>query len=121
MERKQQISSRGWSTIHGKSRMEPDSVNIFFALNFVNIFSFIVVCSRKIFESLGFEFAQKETQTLLIPPNTDTSSEEGRKNKERLLRAWVEIGTYVAEYRRRFRKTFSLRLYIRDRELMLTG
>ena len=40
----------------------------------------------------------------LSPPRTDLDSEEGKMNRERMLRAWVEIGAYLADFRRRFRE-----------------
>lgn len=44
------------------------------------------------------------TKLMLNPPNTDSSTKEGRINREKLLRAWVEISAMVVDYRRRFRE-----------------
>ncbi|KAI5119718.1 hypothetical protein M0805_001432 [Coniferiporia weirii] len=63
---------------------------------------------QKLFESIGFKYTPSTPlegsapQPMLQPPNTDLTTEEGRANRERLLRAWVEIGAIIADYRRRF-------------------
>lgn len=63
----------------------------------------------KLFESIGFKLVMatakdgKDPISMLQPPETDVSTEVGRLNRERLLRAWVEIGATLADFRRRFR------------------
>lgn len=52
-----------------------------------------------------------EAMPMLQPPDTDASTELGRLNRERLLRAWVELGATLVDFRRRFR-TFSDRFAI---------
>ena len=52
-----------------------------------------------------------EAMPMLQPPDTDASTELGRLNRERLLRAWVELGATLVDFRRRFR-TFTDRFTI---------
>ncbi|TDL19407.1 cysteine proteinase [Rickenella mellea] len=39
---------------------------------------------------------------MLHPPSTDPTTQEGRDNMQRLLRAWVEISAWLVDYHRRF-------------------
>lgn len=61
--------------------------------------------SQKIFESLGFSFKEAQADEpvgTLVPPSIDGSTPSGKLNRERLLRAWVEMGSYAEEFRRRY-------------------
>ena len=63
------------------------------------------LCSQKLFESLGFTYhADQNTTPMLQPPSTDKSTEVGRSNLARLLRAWVEISAITVELRKSHRK-----------------
>jgi ubiquitin carboxyl-terminal hydrolase 25/28 len=42
-----------------------------------------------------------ENDLALKPPVTDTVTLQGKQNRKKLLRAWVEIGAWVADYRRK--------------------
>lgn len=42
-----------------------------------------------------------ENDLALKPPVTDTITPQGRQNRKKLLRAWVEIGAWVTDYRRK--------------------
>ncbi|EJD03499.1 cysteine proteinase [Fomitiporia mediterranea MF3/22] len=63
---------------------------------------------QKLFESIGFKMIMSSPKEgmasvpMLQPPDTDVSNEVGRLNRDRLLRAWVEIGAILADFRRRF-------------------
>jgi hypothetical protein len=52
--------------------------------------------SKRIFEILGFT----EAQDGLRAPTTDISSSQGRLNRRRLLRAWVELGSWIFDFKR---------------------
>lgn len=51
------------------------------------------------FESLGFIEEGAEEDTGIKPPVADLSP-LGRINRKKLLRAWVELGAWLADYRR---------------------
>ncbi|KAH8119745.1 cysteine proteinase [Phellopilus nigrolimitatus] len=61
-----------------------------------------------LFGSIGFKLIRSplpessERQEMLQPPNTDPSTEIGRMNRQRLLRAWVEVGIIIAQFRRQY-------------------
>lgn len=52
--------------------------------------------SKRIFEALAFE----EAQDGLRPPATETNIPQGRMNRRRLLRAWVEVGAWIVDFKR---------------------
>jgi ubiquitin carboxyl-terminal hydrolase 25/28 len=52
--------------------------------------------SKRIFEILGFT----EAQDGLRAPTTDISSPQGRSNRRKLLRAWVELGSWIFDFKR---------------------
>ncbi|KAF8641193.1 hypothetical protein AX17_000828 [Amanita inopinata Kibby_2008] len=56
---------------------------------------------KRVFEVLGFIEETYENDLALKPPVTDTSTAEGKQNRKKLLRVWVEIGAWVSDYRRR--------------------
>jgi len=63
-------------------------------------------CSQRIFEALGFKLNEgvvSETSTgpALFPPHTLSTTLEGRQNRAKLLRAWVEISAWLVDYLRR--------------------
>jgi ubiquitin carboxyl-terminal hydrolase 25/28 len=67
----------------------------------------LLICSRIIFDQLGFKVMTIEGPTpeeFLIPPNTELGSLEGQEARMKLLRVWVEISAYLADYQRRFGK-----------------
>ncbi|KAH9486398.1 putative ubiquitin carboxyl-terminal hydrolase 2 [Psilocybe cubensis] len=55
---------------------------------------------KRIFECLGFVEEAMERDSTLKPPVTDTISAVGKQNRRKLLRAWVEIGSWVADYKK---------------------
>lgn len=57
--------------------------------------------SKRVFEILGFTEEVHDSDLALKPPVTDTVSPQGKLNRKKLLRAWVEIGAWVVDYRRR--------------------
>lgn len=61
--------------------------------------SFII--SKRVFEILGFTEEVHDSDLALKPPVTDTVSQQGKLNRKKLLRAWVEIGAWVTDYRRK--------------------
>jgi hypothetical protein len=52
--------------------------------------------SKRVFEALGFT----EAQDSLRPPATETSTPQGKINRRKLLRAWVEIGAWIVDFKR---------------------
>jgi hypothetical protein len=61
--------------------------------------------SSRIFESLGFEITNivgSVADVSLSPPNIDPNSPAGRIARSKLLRGWVELSAWTAEYSRRF-------------------
>ena len=60
--------------------------------------------SSRIFTCLGFEntqFSEPGSELALSPPHIDTSP-AGRLARSKLLRAWVELEAWVADYSKRF-------------------
>lgn len=56
--------------------------------------------SKRIFETLGFTETLLDGELALRPPETDIVTSQGKHNRRKLLRAWVEISAWVADYRR---------------------
>ncbi|KAG6829774.1 hypothetical protein H0H92_003564 [Tricholoma furcatifolium] len=56
--------------------------------------------AQKTLEALGFTEESFDGQPALRPPPTDTASPAGRANRRRLLRAWVEVSAWLADFRR---------------------
>lgn len=52
--------------------------------------------SKRVFEALGFT----EAQDGLRAPTTETTTSQGKVNRRRLLRAWVEVGAWVVDFKR---------------------
>ena len=60
------------------------------------------------FSVLGFAAgpgSATKTALSLFPPNVSPFTDEGKANRERLLRAWVELQAYLIDYQRRFRES----------------
>ncbi|KAJ7204386.1 hypothetical protein GGX14DRAFT_646865, partial [Mycena pura] len=55
---------------------------------------------QKVFETLGFTSDTFDTESGLRPPITDVNVPQGKQNRARLLRAWTEIGAWMANYER---------------------
>ncbi|KZT22681.1 cysteine proteinase [Neolentinus lepideus HHB14362 ss-1] len=55
---------------------------------------------QRIFEAMGFVFNREEES--INPPVTNPNTPEGRSNRSRLLRAWVELSVMLVDYRKRF-------------------
>ncbi|KAI9510784.1 hypothetical protein F5148DRAFT_509712 [Russula earlei] len=90
------IENRMWK---GETRQLPVSRKTFQSkLGWSNTLS-------RIFESLGFEtmnIVGPVPDTALSPPDIDVASPAGRLARSKLLRAWVELSAWVADYSRRF-------------------
>jgi hypothetical protein len=53
---------------------------------------------------LGFTLDTSESDaTLLRPPNVDARSTDGKINRTRMLRCWLELGLYLEDYAKRLR------------------
>ena len=52
------------------------------------------------FEVLGFIEEQVDNEPVLRPPSVDVATPVGRTNRRKLLRAWVELGAWLADFRR---------------------
>ena len=63
--------------------------------------------SQRVFEALGFRLDEVaasprgDAGPALFPPNTSSTTLETRQNRAKLLRAWVEISAWLADYLRR--------------------
>ncbi|ETW86564.1 hypothetical protein HETIRDRAFT_306078, partial [Heterobasidion irregulare TC 32-1] len=64
--------------------------------------------AEKIFQALGFEArgvvdnADHADTVALHPPSVDPGTPQGRRNRAKLLRAWVELSAWAVDYRKRF-------------------
>ncbi|KAJ8454785.1 hypothetical protein ONZ45_g19169 [Pleurotus djamor] len=59
--------------------------------------------TKKVFATLGFIdelLPGEDSEPALRPPATDVVSPQGRENRAKLLRAWVELSAWVAIFRR---------------------
>ncbi|KAK2461522.1 hypothetical protein APHAL10511_005985 [Amanita phalloides] len=57
---------------------------------------------KRMFEILGFAEEMYENDIALRPPVADPSTLQGKQNRRKLLRAWVEIGAWVVDHRRKY-------------------
>ncbi|KAF7337555.1 USP domain-containing protein [Mycena sanguinolenta] len=55
---------------------------------------------EKVFLALGFSSDTFDTESGVRPPQTDVNQPQGKQNRVRLMRAWAEIGAWVANYER---------------------
>jgi len=62
--------------------------------------SLIDECRKRIFESLGFVEDGTSQELTLRPPPIETNSPQGKQNRKRLLRAWVEISSWISDFKR---------------------
>ena len=64
----------------------------------------INISSRKVFEALDFKLdttpiaSTSPGETSLSPPSIDPNTPEGKNTRAKLLRAWVEISTWLQLY-----------------------
>ncbi|PPQ64283.1 hypothetical protein CVT26_002166 [Gymnopilus dilepis] len=56
--------------------------------------------TKRIFEFLGFVEETVDRDVTLRPPSTDPSTPQGKLNRRKLLRAWLEINAWLADYKR---------------------
>ncbi len=59
-----------------------------------------IIISKTLFASLGFKLLSNEGEQLLDPPSLE-STPAGRRDRSKLLRAWVEMGAWLADFKRR--------------------
>ncbi|TFK26680.1 ubiquitin C-terminal hydrolase Ubp2 [Coprinopsis marcescibilis] len=56
---------------------------------------------KRIFESIGFhENSSNGVDSTLVSPVTDPTSQEGLVSRRKLMRAWVELSAWLADFRR---------------------
>ena len=55
---------------------------------------------KRIFEILGFIAETNNGQCSLRPPVTDDNTHQGKQNRRKLFRAWVEIHAWLADFKR---------------------
>ncbi|KAG5635915.1 hypothetical protein H0H81_009677 [Sphagnurus paluster] len=55
---------------------------------------------KRTFSVLGFTEEELEGATALRPPVTDTTTAVGKINRRKLLRAWVEVNAWLADFKR---------------------
>lgn len=68
---------------------------------------FVLGSSSRIFECLGFEIANivgSVPDASLSPPDIDPNSPASRIARSKLLRGWVELSAWTADFSRRFGK-----------------
>jgi ubiquitin carboxyl-terminal hydrolase 25 len=86
----------GWNT----------NVSVILTRTFASHFQ-LLTYSQRIFEALGFTLDEVaaspkgDAGPALFPPNTSSATPESSQNRAKLLRAWVEISAWLADYRRR--------------------
>jgi hypothetical protein len=49
---------------------------------------------------LGFEEDVASADATLKPPSIDSSTPHGKQNRRKLLRAWVELGSWISDFKR---------------------
>lgn len=59
-----------------------------------------LLISKRIFELLGFMEEVVDRDITLRPPVTDTATPAGKQNRRKLLRAWLEISSWLADFKR---------------------
>ena len=57
---------------------------------------------KRIFDILGFVEETNEGECSLRPPITDNNTLKGKQNRRKLLRAWVEIHAWLADFKRSY-------------------
>lgn len=62
-------------------------------------------CSRLVFEAINFSIDTYQDEDALHPPTID-SSPQGKQNRVKLLRAWVEVSAWLTDYKRKSRKLY---------------
>jgi len=86
--------------------LEPHTVSLVPPCSFASSLSAHVLgSSSRLFETLGFETRNvvgSAQDITLSPPNIDPTSSAGRLVRSKLLRAWVELSAWVADYSKRF-------------------
>jgi hypothetical protein len=55
---------------------------------------------KRIFELLGFEEDIANADMTLKPPSIDSSTPQGKQNRRKLLRAWIELGSWISDFKR---------------------
>lgn len=60
---------------------------------------------KQIFESLGFRWEERQNDMYLQSPSLD-SSPRGRLARAKLLRGWVEVGAWLADFKRVYPSAF---------------
>ena len=55
---------------------------------------------KHIFDVLGFVEEIRGRECTLRPPVTDNNTLQGKQNRRKLLRAWVEIHAWLADFKR---------------------
>ena len=51
-------------------------------------------------EVLGFTEEKMGNERVLRPPSVDIATPVGRTSRRKLLRAWVELGAWLADFKR---------------------
>ena len=55
---------------------------------------------KRIFELLGFAEDVANPDVTLKPPSIDSSTSQGKLNRRKLLRAWVELSSWISDFKR---------------------
>ncbi|KAF9011085.1 hypothetical protein BDQ17DRAFT_1345443 [Cyathus striatus] len=55
---------------------------------------------KRVFDIIGFKEEAGDTEPAIRPPITEPATPQGKINRRKLLRAWVEIGSYLADLRK---------------------
>ncbi|TRM61623.1 hypothetical protein BD626DRAFT_405576 [Schizophyllum amplum] len=61
---------------------------------------------KELFTLMGFTQAESKSEVQLRPPEIDPSVPQGKINRQRLLRAWVEISAWLCNFRKLYRALF---------------
>jgi hypothetical protein len=59
----------------------------------------IYLFRKRVFELLGF-VEDPAADATLKSPSIDPSTPQGKQNRRKLLRAWVELGSWISDFKR---------------------
>lgn len=67
--------------------------------------SFLIFFRQHIFQILGFS-EEGGNELLLSPPNVQQTDMVGKIMRRKLLRAWVELGAWLENFRKQYRRSW---------------
>ena len=73
-----------------------------------NLGRMFTLYSRRIFLAMGFDAQTMDTEETLSAPRTDISDPQGRQNRAKLLRVWLEISAWLQDFTSNHRRDHSI-------------